>query len=827
MFPRPGREHYGSFVAEPALELSRRGHHVEVISPVPMVPSGLGWLSPGWRELTRLPLEREVDSIRVRHPRYLHFPRRFLFAGSSARMARSILKLDGLTGWDLIHAHAAMPDGGAARRVAAALGIPWVLTSHGSDVLRATTWSPTVHAETHDAMRAADLVLAPSSIHLERARERGLPCEKGRVLWNGFDPGSFSPEQPEAPHLSKEPAASASPRTDPPEQTATTGSQPIRLICVANLVPSKRIEILLGALTIIKSRGHDYLLRLIGDGPERSALESKAAALDLDVTFAGSLPRHSMAAELRQADIFVLPARGESFGIVYLEAMATGLPVVAPAGEGIADIIEHGRQGLLVSGDLPADLADAVLELITNPERRFQMGHAAAETAGQLGWDRHVTELEKLYDGILTGQTESPGKTVLHLLYNSEPDRNGYAMRSRYILANQLALGLGIQATTSPFQLATWSGGPRESQGGILYHRLRLRGVDRRRGRLGWRRYLVFLVKFLADLFLARQVTSIIRTEKPAVLHAHSPAFNLFLARRAASRVASRTPGGKQDRLPLIYEVRGLTEETETLVGNTSSHSPLYRFKRTLEERAMKQADMVVTLSQGMRRDFIQRGIPGEKIRVVPNGVDSRAIIPPERDPEMAASLGLTAGKTLGYIGSMGRLEGLPWLVEQLSALPPEWRLVLVGDGQDRPAILQRAEQLGLTERLIAPGSLPHDQVALWYGLIDYIVLPRPSFRVTELVTPLKPLEAMAAGRIVLASDIGGHREIMVNGENGFLFSREKPMEFRQLISDLAEDQPHRHKLGKSARSWVTENRDWRRLVAHYNEIYNQAGGSR
>ncbi len=795
MYPRPDREHYGVFVHESALALRERGHEILVVAPLPMTPPGLSRLRPEWSRLAAIPRRRELDGLTLLHPRYLLLPRRIAFAGAAARMARSVLALTLPSDFDLLHAHAGVPDGGAARRIAARLDIPYLVTSHGSDVLRASRWSPAIHAELHDGFRHARMTVFPSNRALLRAQEVGLPIERGEVIWNGYRDDLF---------------------TAPPPESVADDAGPLRIICVANLVPSKGVDLLIGAMAKL---GGSHRLHLVGDGPERSSLLAQADRLGVDLHWDGRLDRGELAAAFGKAQCFVLPAGGESFGIVYLEAMACGLPVIAPVGEGIADIVEHEGEGLLIAERSVEALTVAIDRLARNPELRSRLANAARERAAGLNWKRHATELERVYRDCLSvpAETKPDHGKVLHLLYNSEPDRNGYAIRSRYILATQQELGWRPQAATSPYQQECWGPGPRESRAGLTFHRLKLSGTYRKRGRLGWRRFWVFLQKALADRLLARSLARVLRAERPDLLHAHSPAFNLNLARRAARRAGMK-------HLPLIYEVRGLTEETASLEGNTRVGGFLYRVKRRVEEQAMERADAVVPLSEGMRQDFMARGLNEEKLFVMPNGVDLEAIKPARRSETQAMELGLTPGKTLGFVGSMGRLEGLPWLVERLAELAPDWKLILVGDGQDRRPILDRAEEMGMSDRIIAPGSVPHETVSHWYGLLDYIVLPRPSLRVTELVTPLKPLEAMAAGRIVLASDIGGHREIVEEGVNGFLFDREAPAAFLERLAYLAADPAEREARQLAAREWVEAHRDWRHLVEGYHQVYEYAG---
>ncbi len=378
MYPRPGNEHYGVFVHESALALRERGHEILVVAPVPRTPPGLAWARPGWARLAALPERRELDGITLLHPRYLLLPRRIAFAGAAARMARSVLALDLPRDFDLLHAHAGVPDGGAARRIAAAMDLPYLVTSHGSDVLRMSHWSSSVHAELAAAFEKAAAVLFPSEKARQRAADRELRTRRGEVLWNGFDAERFLQEAP--------PAA-----TDAPP----------RLITVANLVPSKRIDLLLHALARARRDGAELSLSVVGDGPERRRLGKLAEELKLTVDWFPALRREELAEMLCRSHIFALIAEGESFGIVYVEAMACGLAVIGTAGEGIADLIRDGENGFLVeAGDTDA-LAERLLRLSREPRLRWDLGSSAIADMAELDWSVHAERLESIYGDTL------------------------------------------------------------------------------------------------------------------------------------------------------------------------------------------------------------------------------------------------------------------------------------------------------------------------------------------------------------------------------------------------------------------------------------------
>jgi len=385
MYPQPGREHYGVFVHEPLRLLAARGHAVRVIAPVPRTPPGLATLHPAWRRLARLPSRRELDGIPVDHPRYLLLPRALDLAGAARRMARAVLALPDLDGFDLLHAHFGLPDGAAARRVAERLGIPYLVTSHGSDVLRLANRSPSAARAIHGGFAGAARVIMVSEAARRRAEALNLPVARATVLWNGYDASRFL-------------------ATAPPPAAAG----PLRVVCVANLVPSKRVDVLLAAAAAARERGADLRLHVIGSGSEADALARLAAASDLPVEWTAGLDRDALAAALRRAAVFALPAEGESFGIVYLEAMASGLATLAVAGEGIADVIADGEDGLLLPAGDVAAWSDALVRLARDPALRARLGEGGIRRARGLGWEGHVEALADIYAEVLAERHGRP-----------------------------------------------------------------------------------------------------------------------------------------------------------------------------------------------------------------------------------------------------------------------------------------------------------------------------------------------------------------------------------------------------------------------------------
>jgi PEP-CTERM/exosortase A-associated glycosyltransferase len=237
-----------------------------------------------------------------------------------------------------------------------------------------------------------------------------------------------------------------------------------------------------------------------------------------------------------------------------------------------------------------------------------------------------------------------------------------------------------------------------------------------------------------------------------------------------------------------------------------------------------RRADAVTTICEGLRADIVGRGIPAGKITVIPNAVDLEHFpyaVP--ADPALRDRLGLGAGPVLGFIGSFYAYEGLDVLVDALPALcahDPTLRVLLVGGGNEAKALKARCDRLGVSERVRFVGRVPHAEVAAYYSLVDLFVYPRKSMRLTELVTPLKPLEAMAQGKLVAASAVGGHRELIADGITGTLFAPDDPADCAASLSQLLARRGEWEAMRAAARAHVSQRHDWARNARRYRDIY-------
>ena len=392
--------------------------------------------------------------------------------------------------------------------------------------------------------------------------------------------------------------------------------------------------------------------------------------------------------------------------------------------------------------------------------------------------------------------------TILHVLDHSVPVLSGYSFRSRSIIRGQQALGLRTAVLTSPKHGSARDGV--ETVDGLACYRTGPAG-----GRLPVARELRQMLR------MYRRICAVARREEVHVLHAHSPVLNGLPALLAGRRLG----------LPVVYEVRAFWEDAAVDHGTTREGSLRYRLSRALETRVLRGAARAVTICEGLRQDIVARGIDGARVVVVPNGIDLEAWDPRARSERDARAAGLGPGPVFGFVGSFYRYEGLRFLLDALPALRralPGAQLLLVGGGQEERAL--RAAAAGLGDAVVFAGAVPHAQVASFYALIDVFVCPRRRLRLTELVTPLKPLEAMAMARPVLASDVGGHRELIRHEETGVLFPAESAEAFLAEAVRIGRDTRLRAALGRAARAHVARERTWPRLVTRYRDIYASLG---
>lgn len=393
---------------------------------------------------------------------------------------------------------------------------------------------------------------------------------------------------------------------------------------------------------------------------------------------------------------------------------------------------------------------------------------------------------------------------ILHVLDHSIPLHSGYTFRTLSILREQRKLGWQTCHLTSPKQ-----GGPlaqEEEVDGWRFFRTPAVGTSRWPG----------LSEFALMRQLERRLEQVAKQERPDIIHAHSPVLNAWPALRVGKRLG----------IPVVYEVRAFWEDAAVDHGSTVEGSARYRLTRWMETRALKRAQHVFTICEGLRRDIVARGIGEAKVTVIPNAVDIDSFEPGGKaDAALKTQLGLQDASVVGFIGSFYAYEGLDLLLDALPAMLvrcPGVRLLLVGGGPQEAALKAQAAQMGLTDKVVFTGRVPHDQVQRYYDLVDVLAYPRHSMRLTELVTPLKPLEAMAQGRLLVASDVGGHRELIRDGQTGVLFKAGSAEALAGAVSGLLETQDRWPAMRAAGRRFVEQERNWTRSVSNYARVYAQ-----
>jgi PEP-CTERM/exosortase A-associated glycosyltransferase len=393
---------------------------------------------------------------------------------------------------------------------------------------------------------------------------------------------------------------------------------------------------------------------------------------------------------------------------------------------------------------------------------------------------------------------------ILHVLDHSIPLHSGYTFRTRAIIEQQRTIGWKTFHVTSAKQGATAT--PVEEVDGLVFYRTPpLSGMLAR---------LPVINQLAVISRLERTLRQVVAEVKPDILHAHSPGLNGVAALRAGARF----------KLPVVYEVRAFWEDAAVDHGTSKEWGVRYRLTRRLETYVLERADAITTICEGLRSDIIDRGIAAHKVTVIPNAVDAeRFSMNGQADSELQARLGIAGKTVLGFIGSFYAYEGLILLLEAMPGVLeeiPDVRVLLVGGGPQEGRLRERVDELGLNEAVIFTGRVPHDTVQAYYNLIDVFVYPRLPMRLTDLVTPLKPLEAMAQGRLVLASDVGGHRELIRPGMNGELFRAGDVADLTSAVLGLLRNRGRWQSLHEGGRHFVESERTWPRSVARYDSVY-------
>ncbi|WP_333797334.1 TIGR04063 family PEP-CTERM/XrtA system glycosyltransferase [Rheinheimera sp.] len=395
---------------------------------------------------------------------------------------------------------------------------------------------------------------------------------------------------------------------------------------------------------------------------------------------------------------------------------------------------------------------------------------------------------------------------ILHLFDHSIPLHSGYTFRSRAILQQQANMGFQTCHVTSPKQGECQQ--PIETVDALTFYRTQ--------APQSWWARLPVINQLAFIPAMKKRLLEVIALEKPDLIHAHSPALNGMAALLA----------GKAAGIPVVYEVRAFWEDAAVDHGSCREGDLRYRLTKAMETYVLKGADAVTTICEGLRKDMVARGIAADKITPIPNAVNVEQFqLINQKDQQLAEKLGLQGKKVLGFLGSFYAYEGLDLLVAAMPAIlkqVPDAVLLLVGGGPQQQALEQQIRELGLERHVIMPGRVPHSVVNSYYSLVDLLVYPRKSMRLTELVTPLKPLEAMAQGKVLLASNVGGHHELIEHGKTGWLFQSDDVNALSTTAVELLNATEQWPQIRQNGRNFVENVRNWQQSCGPYQAIYQR-----
>lgn len=396
---------------------------------------------------------------------------------------------------------------------------------------------------------------------------------------------------------------------------------------------------------------------------------------------------------------------------------------------------------------------------------------------------------------------------VLHVFDHSVPLHSGYTFRSANILRGQRRLGWHLTQLTGPKQ------GPcpvdQEQVDDLVFHRTQ--------PPTGLASRLPAVNQWAMMRATERRLLALAQHLRPDLLHAHSPVLNAWPAIHVGRRLG----------IPVVYEIRAFWEDAAVDHGTQSEWGIRYRLTRGMETRAVRAASQVVTICEGLRGDLVGRGISSAKIGVVPNAVDAEQFtlggVP---DTQLKARLGLAGSRVIGFLGSYYAYEGLDLLIQSLPLIlerAADVKLLLVGGGPQEARLKAQAQAMNLGDKVVFVGRVPHAEVNRYYDLVDLLAYPRHARRLTDLVTPLKPLEAMAQGRLLIASDVGGHRELITDGVTGVLFRADDMADLAAKAVATLNRADAGASLRANARRFVEQERTWARSIDNYKAIYGRA----
>jgi glycosyltransferase involved in cell wall biosynthesis len=408
-------------------------------------------------------------------------------------------------------------------------------------------------------------------------------------------------------------------------------------------------------------------------------------------------------------------------------------------------------------------------------------------------------------------------RRILHILKSAAPERwSGFTIRTLQDLRAQRDAGLDPVVVTQ-------IGWPREVGVTDVPSQATFEGFEQHyldRGP-GYRPRSLppdIAIQDNADAFVP-----VVRDVRPAILHVHS-------GYRGGELVLAALALRKRFGIPVVYEVRGLFEAVWSSDPRFCESAELYHRRLDLETRLLGEVDGACVISEALLEDMVARGIDRSKLTLIPNGIDPAALDRAGRDPALRSRLGLDGRLVVGYLGNLDHWrEGIDVLLRAVAELRRQGRedvaVLVVGDGTRRPELEGLAQKLGLGDRAVFTGRVPHDQVAQSYSQMDLFVNPRRDERAARLITPLKPYEAMALGLPVLVSDLPALREIVDPPARGAVAPAGDVGALASAIARLLDDPAERARVGEAGRDWVRRERTWTANGPRYRAAYERILG--
>ena len=396
---------------------------------------------------------------------------------------------------------------------------------------------------------------------------------------------------------------------------------------------------------------------------------------------------------------------------------------------------------------------------------------------------------------------------ILHVLDHSIPLHSGYTFRTCSILNEQAKLGWETAHVTSIKHLNPES----EEE---VHENLKFYRTD---GGNSWLAKLPIVNQLYVIKSLQKRLAEVVEREKPDIIHAHSPCLNGIAAIKVAKKFS----------IPVVYEMRASWEDAAVEHGTTKEGSLRYKLTRALETFVFKRADGITTICNGLKKDITSRSIGDKPIQVIPNAVNADELGQSSLiEEDLRAKYNLGNSYIAGFIGSFYAYEGLDYFVRALHAMKDSdlnVKGLLVGGGPEDERLRALVHELGMQDKIIFTGRVPHAHVNAYYDLIDVLVYPRVSARLTDIVTPLKPLEAMAMGKVFIASDVGGHVELVPERLHSVLFEASSVTALVDALELNIANKPLKALFSGWARNYVKSERNWTKSVSGYVDLYDKA----